>query len=387
MANIQKRGDSYSIRVSCGYDSKGKQVIQSMTWKPEPKMTAKQIEKELNRQAVMFEEACMNGYAGSAVKFSVFSEQWYEDYAKPKYKKTTLYKLEHVIRRINEEIGHMRLDKITPRDIQTVIRGMLNGNAAKGHKPMSPKTVKNHISYISSIFEYAIRLEMMSRNPCKRASIPSVKTPERDIYTVEEAQLFIDTLTKKAPMVYQCYFILAIYSGFRRGELSGLTWDNIDFENRIITVDKALYYTKSEGIVTDTPKSDASQRCLKLPEVIFDHLNRLKMFYDNEAVRLGTKWEENEFVFKNDMGGVLSPLSPNSWLHKFCKREGLRYVNIHSFRHLNASLLIDSGASIKTVQACMGHSMASTTLNIYAHAFRQSQAIAGEAVAENFKLV
>ena len=62
MATIQKRGDSYSIRVSCGYDSKGKQVIQSMTWKPEPKMTAKQIEKELNRQAVMFEEACNKGY-------------------------------------------------------------------------------------------------------------------------------------------------------------------------------------------------------------------------------------------------------------------------------------------------------------------------------------
>ena len=61
MATIQKRGDSYSIRVSCGYDSKGKQVIQSMTWKPEPKMTAKQIEKELNRQAVMFEEACNKG--------------------------------------------------------------------------------------------------------------------------------------------------------------------------------------------------------------------------------------------------------------------------------------------------------------------------------------
>ena len=58
MATIQKRGNSYTIKVSCGYDSKGKQFIQSMTWKPEPKMTAKQIEKEVNRQAVLFEEAC-----------------------------------------------------------------------------------------------------------------------------------------------------------------------------------------------------------------------------------------------------------------------------------------------------------------------------------------
>ena len=54
----------------------------------------------------MFEEACVNGYASSAVKFAVFAEQWLEDYAKPKYKKTTMYKIEHVVKRINEEIGH-----------------------------------------------------------------------------------------------------------------------------------------------------------------------------------------------------------------------------------------------------------------------------------------
>lgn len=387
MATIRKRGDSYQIRVSCGYDTNGNQIEQSMTWKPDKKMTPKQLEKELNRQAVMFEEACANGYVTSAVKFSVFAEQWFEDYAKPKYKKTTLYKTEHVIKRINEEIGHKRLDKITPRDIQALIKSLTKGDEAKGYKPMAPKTVKNYISYVSTVFEYAIRLDMMSRNPCSRANIPVGKAKERDIYTIEEAQHFIDTLIQKASLVYQCYFILAIYSGFRRGELSGLTWDNIDFENHVITIDKALYYTKAEGTVIDTPKTETSQRTLKLPEVIFDYLKRLQDFYADEAVRLGTKWDDNNFVFKNQTGKVLSPLSPNSWLHKFCARENLRYVNIHSFRHLNASLLIDSGASAKTVQTCMGHSMASTTLNIYAHAFKRSQAIASSAVAENFNLL
>ena len=387
MATIRKRGESYQIRVSCGYDAYGNQVEQSMTWKPEKKMTAKQLEKELNRQAVMFEEACANGYVTSAVKFSVFSDQWFEDYAKPKYKKTTMYKMEHVKKRIDEEIGHKRLDKITPRDIQALIKTLETGNEAKGYKTMAAKTIKNYISYVSTVFEYAIRLDMMSRNPCTRANISTGKAKKRDIYTLEEAQTFIDILVEKASLVYQCYFILAIYSGFRRGELSGLTWDNIDFTNHIITIDKALYYTKAEGIVLDTPKTETSQRSLKLPEVVFRYLHKLKDFYADEAIRLGTAWEDNNFVFRNEFGGVLSPLSPNSWLHRFCAREGLRYVNIHSFRHLNASLLIDSGASVKTVQACMGHSMASTTLNIYAHSFRRSQAIASEAVADNFNLL
>ena len=203
MATIRKRGDSYQIRVSCGYDASGNQIEQSMTWKPEKKMTQKQIEKELNRQAVMFEEACINGYVSTAVKFAVFAEQWLEDYAKPKYKKTTMYKIEHVVKRINEEIGHKRLDKITPRDIQALIKSLTNGNEANGYKPLASKTVKNYISYVSTVFEYAIRLDMMSRNPCSRANIPVGKAKERDIYSLEEAQLFIDTLVEKAPIVYQ----------------------------------------------------------------------------------------------------------------------------------------------------------------------------------------
>ena len=84
MANIQKRGNSYRIKVSCGYDTHGKQVIQSMTWKPDEKMTEKQIEKELNRQAVLFEEACMKGNVVATIKFEDFARQWFKEYAEIK---------------------------------------------------------------------------------------------------------------------------------------------------------------------------------------------------------------------------------------------------------------------------------------------------------------
>lgn len=73
MANITKRGASYRIRCSCGYGPNGNQVMKSMTWTPDPKMTAKQIEKELNRQAVLFEEKCRNGLANGNTKFQDFA--------------------------------------------------------------------------------------------------------------------------------------------------------------------------------------------------------------------------------------------------------------------------------------------------------------------------
>lgn len=384
MATIRQRGDSYQIRVSCGYDTNGKQVTRTKSWKPKANMTAKQIEKELNRQAVMFEEACMNGLITSAVKFSDFIEQWKTEYASTHFKRTTMDTMNHALKRIEEELGHFRMDKINSRTIKNLIQSLMNGN--KNHKPLGAKSVKNYISFTSSIFDYALHLEMISKNPCLNAKIPKVTRTQRDMYSLEEAQHFIDVLTEQAPLLYQCYFILAIFSGFRRGELCGLTWDNIDFENHIITVNKALYHITNKGAIVDTPKSATSNRSLKLAAEVFTYLQKLQDFYESEKIRLGTKWNENDFVFKREDGNVISPLAPNEWLHKFCEQENLKYVVPHSFRHLNASLLIESGASVKTVQACLGHSDATTTLNIYAHSFAKAQAKASEAVASNFKL-
>ena len=77
MATIRKRGNSYQIRVSDGYDTKGNHKEQSMTWKPPEGMTERQIQKELNRQAVMFEESVKRGFKSSAIKFEELCEEWF----------------------------------------------------------------------------------------------------------------------------------------------------------------------------------------------------------------------------------------------------------------------------------------------------------------------
>ena len=89
MATIKKRGNSYLIRMSCGYDINGNHKEQSMTWKPDEGMTKKQIEKELNRQAVMFEESVNHGFKTSAMKFQELAEEWFENYAKNALRSTT----------------------------------------------------------------------------------------------------------------------------------------------------------------------------------------------------------------------------------------------------------------------------------------------------------
>ena len=127
---------------------------------------------------------------------------------------------------------------------------------------------------------------------------------------------------------------------------------------------------------------------MKLPQVVFDYLKKLLVFFDKKEAKLGTKWiDGNNAVMKSYNGVQLSPLAPYAWLKRFCERNNLRFVSIRSLRHFNATLLINTGVVVKTVQHCLGHAQTSTTLNIYAHSFNEAQAKASEAIAKNFSLI
>lgn len=118
MASITKRGETYLIRVSLGYDIYGKKEYRSMTWKPSPNMTPKQIEKELNKQAVMFEEKIKSGLLiGSDVRFADFAERWMNEYANKQLRAKTIAQYESLLPRINEAMGHLKIEKIQPHHL------------------------------------------------------------------------------------------------------------------------------------------------------------------------------------------------------------------------------------------------------------------------------
>jgi len=115
MATIKKRGNSYLIRVSCGYDMQGKQIVHSITWKPEAGMTLKQMEKEVQKQAILFEEKCKSGlYLSSNIRFADFAEKWLTDYAEKQLKAKTIARYKDLLKRINQAIGHIKLNQLQP---------------------------------------------------------------------------------------------------------------------------------------------------------------------------------------------------------------------------------------------------------------------------------
>lgn len=449
MATITKRGDTYRIRSYCGYDANGKQVIRSTTWKPVPGMTPKQIEKEVQRQGVLFDEKCSGLGWGGSVKFETFCKQWFEEYAVPSLRPRSVARLHQLEARTYAALGHIRLDKLTPRQIQTFVNDLgkpgvsqregrscskadiksilkerdmnqkqlaesiglgystistacrgeeiTQANAKKIAKALgrdyaslfetispktalSPKTIRNYHGFVSSVLSYAVRMGMLQHNPAQNVALPHVERREKECYSLEEAQHFLESL-ENAPVKYRAFFVLAIYGGFRRGEILGLEWPDLDFDNCVVSIRRTSQYLKERGVFTDTTKTVQSQRSLKLPVEVFNVLKQHRTDQALSRLQLGDQWHDSQRLFVNTFGNPMHPNTPYSWLKDFCKETGQRFLGVHQFRHLNASLLINSGADVRTVSASLGHSQVTTTLNIYAHTFAEAQARAGEAVA------
>ncbi|MBE6857804.1 MAG: site-specific integrase, partial [Ruminococcus sp.] len=357
MATIRKRGNTYQIRVSCGYDTSGNQVIQTTTWKPEPNMTARQAEKEVQKQAMLFEEKCLKGQITANVKFETFAEQWFEEYAKLNLRHTSYERMRQLSQRVYPAIGHLRLDKITGRHVQQFINELaLNGKSMKTGKPLSRKTAIHHLSFISDVFSYAFKMDMLSENPCRKVTVPKGEKKEKEIYTLEEIEKLF-RLLKTAPLKYRTFFTLAIYSGFRRGELLGLEWKDIDWEHNVISVRRTSNYTADKGIYTDTTKTKKSQRSLKFPPMVMDLLKEYKSEQDEEKIKLGSKWIDYDRLFVKYDGRPMNNNTPYFWFTEFCKENNFRFCDIHSMRHFYASALINEGVDAAAVSGALGHSV------------------------------
>lgn len=304
MATIRERGNSYQIRVSTGYDVKGNQVVRTKTWKPSAGMTERQIKNELEKQTVIFEEECLHGQTSANIKFENFAEQWFRDYAELSLKPKTIEGYRWMSKRVYSAIGHLRLDKITPIHLQRFIVSMTEENRRDGRNKrdgkLSAKTIKEHISMISTIFDYAIKMQMLTYNPCRSVTLPKPDKEKREIYTLEEVQKMLELFEQEPESHYKytLFYTMAVYTGFRRGELLGLEWKDFDFENHMVTVSRtSLYSRRKGGTYTETPKTETSYRTLKLPMVVIAKLFRWREIQNTQRQKIGSKWTETDRVF------------------------------------------------------------------------------------------
>ena len=224
---------SYRIRVARGYDSSGKKIKPyEMTWKPAPNMTAKQIQKELQKQAVLFEEQCRQGRISANqnikladfcmmyldIKKDVLSPRVYADYTR------TIEKL------IIPSLGHIKLAELKPAHIQRFVQYLQgdvkqkrDGTPDEENTKLSASSIKRKLAVLQSILSQATKLEIIPFSPAdsKKLTLPKTVTPKVEIFTKQEAIEMLSCLQKE-DLQFQVLIQLAIITGCRCGELIGL---------------------------------------------------------------------------------------------------------------------------------------------------------------------
>lgn len=233
-------------------------------------------------------------------------------------------------------------------------------------RTLAPKTVLEYHRLISSVLAQAEKESLVPFNVAAKATLPKVTKKEINYFQPEQITAIRDALEKESPK-WKMITHLFLITGARRGEIVGLKWDAVDFENNRVRLDNNVLYAADRGIYEDTLKSDASVRYVSLPAETMQLLREYQEWQESEIVRLGDYYENNGFVFAQDNGKPMHPDSITGWMAKFSKRNNLPHMNPHAFRHTMASMLYFNHVDNVSISKRLGHAQVSTTANIYAH--------------------
>ena len=370
-----KKGETvFQIRVSCGYDYKGRQRTKSMTYKPKAK-SPKQIEKEVQKQAILFEQQCSEQPLQQKIKFADLADEWLAfETEKGKLKIGSLEVYKGLRERTYNYLGHMYIENITRKVIQKFIFALAKG--ADGKKPLKQKTQKNYLAFVSNAFTYAVKNEYIKESPCRAIEVTETESEERDPYTLDEEVALLKKLDgREVPTHYKVFFMLLIHLGMRKGEALAIEWKDIDLDAKSVFSRRNSQYRNSRtGVFTTLPKTKGSIRCLKLPDEIIDLLPKLKAEQEELKRNVGDNWVEHDRLFTTWNGEPMRPNRPYTWLQKFCERENLPFKGLHNFRHALVTNLVHERTDIATVSSIVGHSNPNITLGIYTHEIKEATA-------------
>ncbi|WP_147535657.1 tyrosine-type recombinase/integrase [Bacillus marasmi] len=227
----------------------------------------------------------------------------------------------------------------------------------------------------NQVFKYAVKMDIISRNPMEHVSIPKQQkeqlneedeADERNYWTKDEVRRFLSTSQKEISFRDHVLFHLLIYTGARKGELLALTWGDIDFEVGSIRLWKTLFQTNGQHLF-QTPKTKESKRLISLDTQTLTLLKKWRISQIKEELAHGETNSGNNVVFTRDDGTPLRLAYLNEKLNSLIKKHDLHPITIHGLRHTHASLLFEAGASIKEVQERLGHTDIQMTMNIYTH--------------------
>lgn len=242
---------------------------------------------------------------------------------------------------------------------------------------LSGKTILHYHRLISVILQTAVEWQYIPGNAAERIKPPKAEENEAEYLDDQQAIRLLELL-KDQPICYRTAVTVLLFTGMRRGELMGLVWSDIDFEQNTITIQRSMQYLPDKGTYVADTKTKSSHRVIKVPASAMQSLRQYRTWEQKTFLSIGQPWEKTGQVFVTQNGTPMHPDTLTSWFRKFIKTTDLPSIHIHSLRHTNATLQIANGVAVTTVAGNLGHSNANTTTKVYAHAIQSAAAASAE---------
>ena len=356
-----KQYEYWEARYTVGFDpGTGKQVQKSVSGK-----TQKEVAQKLKELTAALDAGTY--IAPSKVTVGQWLDVWQEDYL-VNVRPSTVTSYEATIRNhIKPRIGAIRLEALTTQDIQNFYNSLRS--PSENRKALSAKTIKN----IHGILHHALQQAMLNNyiraNPSNSCVIP--RATKKKVKPLNEYQI-ADFLKAIKGHKYENIFLVALFTGIRQGEVCGLQWECVDFDDGTILIDKQLQSLRAttrgdSEKYTLVPTKNGKERTITAAPYVIELLWKTKQSQNANRKLWGNAFQENDLVFTDDLGNRITPQALYRAFKIIVTESGMPMVRFHDLRHSYAVISLKSGDDVKTVQENLGHATAAFTLDVYGH--------------------
>ena len=357
--SIRKRKDgTWEARVTIGISADGKQQRKSLYGKTRQEVSAKMTDLLNNLQ---------KGIITNPTEMTL--AEWLDFYMleyKKLYVKPTTYNnyTVKVKNHIKPAIGHYKLKALR----QDIIQKFVNSLSGKG---LAPSTVIDIFKVLSNALETAVDDGLIVRNVANRVKLPKTTKPQITVLTQEQQNAFVE----QAKVTYMgVVYIFDLCTGMRLGELLGLKWQDIDFEQNQLHIRRILRKVKDPDNADEhwhlefgTPKTLSSERTIPLNDTAIKVLADVWEQQEKNKEKASSAYEDNDLVFCTQLGRPLDPNNIRRTCYSICAKIGVSNIHPHCLRHTFATRGAENNVDVRVMQKFLGHATIKETADTYTH--------------------
>ena len=344
---IYRRGDRWRGQITID----GKRISRSGKTKAEVVQALAEVRADTGRGVYI---------AQSGVTVAEWVDIWLDKKMRPKLAEQSFIRIEGLFKNhLIPQLGQYRLQDLTRGTLEEAYAMIFQEKSGKDYlkKDYSHSTVNALSSSFKKCLQYAVEENILSKNPHDGVELHKLRPPKKvDAYSLEDHKKIVE-YTRNNGSLYWIYYLL-ISTGLRFGEAVALTWGDVDFKNKTLSVNKTSVELHGSPIIQEHTKTSSGTRTIALPDRVISFLKEVRAQQEPEL-------NYRNLVMANRNYGIITSANSRRRWQRVCAELDIEYNGIHALRHTWATRALEKGIDVKTVSAMLGHKNVITTMNIY----------------------